>query len=538
MTVPSYTTDLNLINLAEDTGTWSELAAWPGGGTIYTDEQDFLIQGSYCSSQLCTKAGSVDLSSLIVDYASDLAGSFTGGVTCAFMWQVFLPANAIDTFDNGGLRFIVAADVATFSAWKSGGNDFGRNPYGGWQNVAVDPSFTADYTGGGGHGGVYRWFGSGTYQLRGIGKGAPHGVDAIRYGRGDFIVQYGTGATNNSCTFSDMASSNDAQLARWGLFQSQSGGYLWKGLISLGKTNAVTFIDSNRVINVDITPRTYATFNKIEINHVDSVIDWTGINIASLDGASLSPGQLEVIDNADVTMDTCTFTDMSTFIFQSNSILLDTTFRRSGQVTQGGALFDGCIFEMSTAAVSLNVNDLDNIDNCSFSSDGSNHAIELTSAHVQGGDYTIEGCTFTNYATVSGSSGNESIYNNSGNYVIIYVVDGDYPSIRNGTGSTTKIIQAVTYTLTGLVSGSEVQFVNADTGAEMYHVEIATEDDGTGKDRKKVVYSYSYTGATPIYIYVHKIEYVWLKISDSLTDTNKITPVQQQFDRWYTNPIG
>ena len=537
MANPTYTTDLLEINLAENSGTWDEMDDWAGGGTVYTNEEDFLIQGSYCTSQLCTKAATSALTSLVVDYGSDLAGSFTPGETCAFMWQVFLPANAVGTYAQGGLRFIVGADLADFNAWIVGGNDTGRNPYGGWQNVVVDPSFTPDYQDDGavGNGGVYQVFGSGLYLLRGIGKGAPHGVDAIRYGRGDYKVELGE--TLTPATFIDMAVANDAQLARWGLFQEQAGTYLWKGLISLGTAaNAVEFIDSNKNITVDITNRTFASFNKIEINHLDSIIDWTGISITSLDGAGLSPGQLEVIDDATVGIDTCTFTDMSTLIFKSNSTIDNTTFRRCGNVTQGGAVFESCVFEESTATTSLSVDDLDNIDNCDFTSDGSNHGIELDSSHA-GGEFTIEGCTFTDYAAVSGSTGNECIYNNAGSgLVTIYIVGGDYPTIRNGINATTKLIQATTYTLTGLVSGSEVNFVRQDNGDTLYHIEIATEDDGSGRDTKKVIYSYNYSADIPVYIYIHKVEYVWMNVEDTLTDTNKITPVAQQLDRWYSNP--
>ncbi len=180
MAASNYTTDLQTIELAENAGSWDELNDWDGGGTIYTNEEDYLIQGSYCTSQLATKPASNALTSLVVDYGQDLGAAgldvFTPGETCVFMWQVFLPANAPGTWDQGGLRLCVGADLADFNAWRVGGNDVGRNPYGGWQNVVVDPSNPPDYQDDGavGNGGVYQWFGSGLYLLRGIGKGAPN----------------------------------------------------------------------------------------------------------------------------------------------------------------------------------------------------------------------------------------------------------------------------------------------------------------------------------------------------------------------------
>ena len=254
-----------------------------------------------------------------------------------------------------------------------------------------------------------------------------------------------------------------------------------------------------------------------------------------MDGDGLSTGQLEVVDDCDVAIDTCAFTDMGTFIFQSNSTIIDTTFRRCGSVRQGDGAFDGCIFEESTGTASLSANDLAKIDNCDFTSDGSNHAIGLTSLHPRG-DVILEGCTYTDYAAVSGSTGNECIYNNTGKLINIYVDGGDYPTIRNGVKSKTQIILATTYTLTGLVSGSEVNFVEQASGDTLYHVEIATDDDGGGTGTKQVIYSYSYVSDIPIYIYIHKVEYVWLNVTDTLTNVNKITPVAQQIDRWYSNP--
>ena len=113
------------------------------------------------------------------------------------------------------------------------------------------------------------------------------------------------------------------------------------------------------------------------------------------------------------------------------------------------------------------VDNLDNVDNCNFYSDGSNHAMELTTAHA-GNSYTLTGCTYTSYATTSGSTGNECIYNNSGGVVTIYVVGGDQPSIRNGVGASTLLPSSITLTMTvkddagTTVSGAHAYIDNDD----------------------------------------------------------------------------
>jgi hypothetical protein len=497
MAAPSYTTDLATINLAQDTGTWSEMDDWGGGGTRYTDETDYYIQGGNCTSQIATKTGANSITSLIVDYGSDLAGSFTPGETCVFMWHVFLPANALDTFANGGTRLIVGADEAVFDAWKTGGNDFGRNPYGGWQNVAVDPSVTSDYQDDGavGNGGVYRWFGGGVYLLAGIGKGAPHGVDAIRYGRGDLIVTQGD-LGNGYATFVGMAAENDDPNLRWGLFQAQAGSYLWKGLMSLGTaTTAVDFRDSNRNITIDDTPRAYSDFNKIEINHNDSNIEWIGINITAVNAIGLSIGDFEVFDDPTILIDTCVFTDMNIFVFGStatDAVVQQTTFRRCGQVTQGNTSFDGCIFDESVAAVSLLASDIDLIDDCDFYSDGSNHSIELDENHA-GGSYTLSGCTWTDYAVSDGDTGNECIFNDSTGHVNVSVGAGQLPTVRNGLGATTTVSASVPiYIIVKDTDGDPIQ----DVQTAIYKISDRTQIVNQDTDIDGEVDT-SYTESTP-----------------------------------------
>lgn len=443
MAAPSYTTDLLPISTCEALGTWVEMPGHTSGGAATVDGESY-IQGSNCISQSTgTKTGTV--CGLEFDYGSDLSGSMSTG-ECFFFWQIYLAAANVYPFASGGLRVSVGSSSGNRKFWKTGGNDFGKYPYGGWQNFVIDPTFTADYTDGSPTT-AYQWFGSLPNIIAKVSKGNPHGVDVIRYGRGEVIIEHGD-VGNGYGTFAGITAQNDNQNNRWGLFQAEGAGYLWKGLLSFGNsTNACDFRDSNVVVTIDDTPRTYVAFNRIEINNASSRVDWTGVSFAAVNPSQLSIGQLEVIDNADVNLDTCAFTDMGTFIFQSNSTINDTTFRRCAQVTQGGGVFDGSIFEESTASGSLYVNNLNNIDNCAFYSDGSNHAMELTSAHA-GNSYTLTGCTYTDYATTSGSTGNECIYNNSGGAVTIYVSGGDQPSIRNGIGASTSLPSSISLTMT------------------------------------------------------------------------------------------
>jgi len=436
MAVATYNTDLasNVIDDCEDNTGWSELTNHTGGGAD-AQETDYFIQGNACVSQPTGNSTNVGLE---FDYGSDMSSSMSAGY-CFFVWHVFLAPGAINTWANGGLRFGVGSSSGNIDFWNETGNDYGRNPLGGWQNFAIDPTYTPDATEGSPTGAM-QIFGFFPNMLQVVSKGNMHGVDIIRFGRGDLYVEYGE--AGNYGTFAGMASANDAQSARWGLFQYQAGSYLWKGLMSLGtSSNAVDFRDSNRNIVIDDTPRTYASFNRIEINNASSNIEWTNINISAL--GTLSKGEFEAIDNATIDFTTCVFTDMSTFVFDTNSTLTVCTWRRCGLVTGGGATFDRCDFDSSTASAAVVVSDLDQVSACHFISDGSGHAVELTSV----GDGTM---TWSNTHTgYSGTSTDAALYVNvgSGTLDITVAAGADTPSIRTA-GATVNIVTSVNLTMT------------------------------------------------------------------------------------------
>lgn len=435
MTAPSYTTDLNDIVLMETGDTFEEFTGYAFGDNAAL-EPDWFLQGAQCASDEANNKTGVG-HSIGYDYGSNITFATD---ECFFGWMQCQAGNAMDTYANGGYRVLIGASISDYNGWYVGGRDFGRNPYGGWVNVAVDPTFTpVDDTNG--TPGAYRHFAVAFNMTSGISKGRPLNADAYRYGRGDLIVEYGEAA--DYAIFSGMAAANDATAARWGLFQQEGTGYLWKGLLSFGtSTNAVDFRDSNANITIDDTPKTYAAFNKIEIVNASSNVEWTGVNITALNPSGLSIGAFEMIDDATVEFTTCTFTDMNTFIFDSNATITTTTFRRCGLVTQAGGTFDGCNFDSASGTYAFLVDDLDIVDNCDFISDGTGYALDLA-AGMAGNSYTMIGCTFTGYAGTDGSTGNECIRNNTGGHVTISVGAGQIPTVHNVGASTTTITASV-----------------------------------------------------------------------------------------------
>ena len=482
MAAPSYTTDLTDIDLCESGSSYEEFSGYTKGDGADV-ETDLYIQGSACASDENNNKTGVG-HSIGVDYGSNI--TFDTG-DCFFAWMFYQVPNAVDTFANGGYRLLVGGDTNNFNGWKVGGSDFGRNPYGGWVNVAVDPTFTADYTVGT-PSGNYRHFATAFNCVSGTLKGRPVCADAYRYGRGEIKIEHGD-SSNGYGTFSGIAAQNDSQSNRWGLFQAEGTGYLWKGLLSFGNsTNSCDFRDSDVNITIDNTPRTYTAFNKIEINNTSSRVDWTGISIIALSASQLSPGNFEVVDNADVNFDSCTFTDMNTFVFMSNSTILKTTFRRCAQVTQGGATFTNCLFTKSDASISLSVDDISVVTGCTFESDGSNHAVDLgtisSNTSIDWKNY------LTDYASSDGSTGNEAIKVNVASGVTLTVNVGsgyDTPSFYNtGSGSITVVVNPVDTIITvkdleadSVLPGARVLLWVTDNSNYFYQASVTITGSGT-----------------------------------------------------------
>lgn len=536
MAAPNYTTDLTTIanaNIATDGGTWEELTGHTSGGAA-TAETDYFIQGTQCVSQsVGGKTGT--LVGLQYTHTADV--TLTAGQVFT-MWHVFLPANAINTFANGGMRFGIGSSAGNMRFWNTGGSDFGRNPYGGWHNVAVDPTYTPVDVTDGSPTGTYRVFGSMPNITGSVSKGNPHGVDAIRYGRCELIIEFGDG-TNGYGTFTGLGTQNDNISNRWGLFQLQAGQYLWKGLMSFGNaTNACDFRDSNINIAVDRTPRTYASFNRIEIKNASSRVDWTGVNISALSSAQLSRGQFECVQNATVNLDLCTFTDMSTFIFQSNSTITDTTFRRCELVTQGGSTMSGCLFDAPSGAVGLLVNSSTLITNCRFESKGTGHAVQGFST---AGDYTLVGWSFAGFAASNGSTGNEAIYVTATTGTVnLNLSGGTSPSIRTA-GATVNVIQSAVLTVGGIRANSDVWIYRADNKTLLSSADPVTITDGApidGVQYYKLVYSYNAAALSgvAVQIKVFNLGYINERINYTLTSSDARVGVQQRIDRNYNNP--
>lgn len=509
MTVPSYTEDLLDVTLAESVTGWAEFTGntYNAQGSDASDTDYAFIQGTVAVTQICTKDASVG--SEAYDYGAATGGHGTDGAY--FVWQLYGVNSNLGTYAQGGFRIVVGSSLADFDAWYVGGIDKSPYPYGGWTCNVANTAVTADDTAG--TPGTEQFIGSAVYVAIGSGKGSPHGVDAIRVGRGSSIFEFGEAA--DYCTIDGFATENDYNDAtngyhQWGLLSNTAGGYLWQGRMQLGTaTNAVDFRDSNRAVFIKWTPKVTANFNLIEVINTASNIEMTGFTFTVLDTSTASKGRFLMTDAAAVALDTCTFLDMDTFVFNysTNAVTIDTCiFRRCGQVTQAGATFSDSTFDKTTAASAMisTSSTLVDITDCDFTSDGSSYAVNIgTIAATTSATWANY---LTDYASTDGTTGNEAIYCSvaSGQVLTINVTSGyDTPTIHNAGTGTVSVVNAVTVSVyvrdtsnNAVESASVAVYKSSDDTQIMNELSAATTGLATE--------SFAYAADTTVYIRVRK----------------------------------
>ena len=500
MAAPSYTEDLTDLDTAEADTNWVELTgtvtlsggseSFDGQGPTAGADPDYpFIQGSYSVTQDCTK--DVTVGSLAVNNGTGTGGHGTDGAYLA--WQNYMVASNIRSYANDGMMMCVGSSLTDFYVWVVGGVDKAPYPYGGWVNHAVNTSVTPDYTAGTPTA-TEQYIGVAVYVSTGSSKGEVHNADVIRYGRCTAIIEHGD-LTNGYATIAGFAAQNDNSANRWGLIQETSGGYLWKGRMSLGTaTNAVDFRDSGKTVFIQWTPKVTANFNLIEIINASSNIEMTSMKFVCLDTTTASRGRLLMTNQCDVDLTACSFDDMDTFIFDKGTgktvVLTNTAFNRCNQVTGGGAIITGGTFLESTATVALLVDvvsDAALVTNTKFTSSGTGHGLQIGdgSTTLTTQSVTLTNLDFTGYDTADpGTAANKAIHVNSaagGGTITLNISGGSGVTAATHVRATncTVIVSAdVTVTFAGMKDYSEVYVYKISDGSEVAHSEDHNDTGG------------------------------------------------------------
>jgi hypothetical protein len=439
MATAVYATDLATFDLAEAATAWAEPTAsgWTLGAAPGTADTENVIQGTYSIPKAFNATG---VGGMLANFGSGPTIPTDGGI---FYWFFWASPATLDSEANGGIRAVVGSALNAIKAWKVGGKD--TYTYGGWVNIAVDPTISYDYVSGSPTN--YQYAGICVNNLNAITKGSPFVHDAIRYGRGELRVNGGDLA-NGYATFVGMAAKNDANDAgagynRWGLFQATLGVYLWKGLLTLGYTSAVDFRDANRAILIENTKKVGANFNKIEIRQASSRVDWTSISITAL--GTVSKGRLEVVDDCDVNFSSCVFTDMDTFIFKATSDVLACVFRRCNTITANDAKFAGTLFDAASVAADtsqliwdVNTDPNTDLNGCTFvKGANAHHAIEFGTTSPT--SMTLTNVTLTGFNAANAANDSAIHFKRTTGTVTLTITGGTSPSYKTA-GATIVIV--------------------------------------------------------------------------------------------------
>lgn len=510
------------------------LTNWTNWGATATQEPDYKYQGDYCIS---CQVKTAEVGQYLTDPTTR---NYTNPKVVLFK---VIQTN-YTAIDGNGLQLYIGSDVTNHWRYEI----FSALSYpalGGFQIVPIDPTIHGYRTQAIGNPDVTAIDFYGIKSDANAQAKAPNlGIDAVDY------LLYGQGLTmtGSNQNFDDFVDYDEGVLTnRYGVVSTKEGIIYVVGILNIGTATLTTFSDSNKTL-VFPDGRFGVGFCGINIGLQNSSNDIT-FTSCTLIGRGTEPSAARFRDtrpvftvegqNGSLLIDACSIQNFNYFYFNSKVTLEDSSIVNPELMVMSGATIQRNTFESPTVSAYqpfLLCDDLEKVTYTDFISNGFGHAIELT---VSGdGTLNFTGNTFSNYASANGNTGNEAIYNNSGGWITVFLIDtSSVPSIRNGIGSQTDVQLSVSLTLTGIVSGSEVRIQEArganPSGAELYHVE-STPSGGS------VIWAYNFSdfpAGQKIDIIVHNIYYTHLRIDDfDLPSSNTSLPIQQIEDRWYSNP--
>lgn len=431
-------TSNGVISDAESVTNWT--------GDTFSLEPDIKVEGSNSVSCAQTNNGNNDLY---------YAGSFSlSGTHIRLYWNCtyvgnFDPTNPVQVFLSDGTN----TDYVTYFASNS---DYG----GGWADLIVD---TALFT-------TVNLASITQVGIRVVTASKPRNqpanvyLDNWRYFNGIEITSTTTEAVDlNDAYVLDAASV-------YGAIKLIDGVFFCPAEILLGSTGSanLNFVSSNETVifpDRQVTSSLYKLKTQEGTGNTD--IDISGMVCKTVGGTgaeidiSSSLNSLSIKNSSFIDMGTVTLTPtVTTPTFDTNTLTnCGTTaismgasgcsWVLSGQVTKtGSGSLVGCTFDRSTAAVAVSISSLTNLDDCTFISDGTGHAVDLgTISTSTSMDWN---CQATGYAGTNGSTGNEILLVNvaSGQTLTINS-SGTTPTYYNtGSGTVNIVSGAVTVKVT------------------------------------------------------------------------------------------
>lgn len=359
----------------------------------------------------------------------------------------------------------------------------------------------------------------------GTAKSENVGIDAIDLGTG-LTLTAGDGVSDDG-VWADFVNEDEGVTAnRWGYANSiygTSGVLFFFGTMTIGSATATEFTDNaavclwpdglyqngfSRVLADLQSASTVITDGSTHIslgttNIEDTRADYTWSGTAGTGNANhtLNNFRNYTMTSA-VTMDGANVECAD--LTQANGTIQNSTIRCNA--ASGVAVCDDANFS--------------NISDTVFQQTGAGHAIEITAT----GTYTFDALSFDGFG--ADGTNNAAIYNNSGGAVTINITNGgDTPTIRNGTGASTTVENAVSITLNGLIAGSRVYIRDTTNSIDLFNEVEATT---TFAD------SYSYAGDINILVRVRNAsgatKYKPFQTTGQITSTGFALTVNQELD--------
>lgn len=577
----TYSTDLTLIAAGDGTDSApTEFNAYNAGGTFGTNDADNFIQGT--SAFVALTPTQANRGNSIVHNEGSTVSIAAGDVLS--LWGNFsVPGILASTTDNPpGAMVGVGTSTTAISTYIVDGADTYYE--GGWRNYVVDlrntptgPDNTGDTGTAGAHANQY--FGMVYYQTGDPTRASPYNLDGIRYGRMIMTCNGGDNTSINNASPLSSSAGNFPQMAdyddynaggtptfgsavdggyhRFAQTRFLNGAYVCQGIIRLGSAgspNQTYFNDSNRTVVFKDCPLTYADFNRIEIRNSASTVVFDSMTFSAL--GTTARGNFEMVDNATLDIDGCSFLDMGTFIFQSNASVDDTAFRRCNLITAGGATFTNCTFSRSNNSTAVSSSTTADFLSCTFISTGTGYAIDLGTINT---DTTMTSSSiFTGYDAGTdangGTGGNANsaiLVNvaNSGDTLTINVSTGaSSPSVNNTGPGSVVVQQTVNFIIRNIIADSSIRIIEDQGGGTLVDLGgvdnvaaspsgetsgFVTSSDELNNGKYKVVYSYTYTSDKNIFLVAQNFDYQHIYDSYTLGNTEQTARVSQITDRQY-----
>lgn len=185
---------------------------------------------------------------------------------------------------------------------------------------------------------------------------------------------------------------------------------------------------------------------------------------------------------------TCTFANDSDAL--NNHTVIGNVFQGQGQIDAGDVLFQNNTIDSSAdegGALLIGPDGADNMQDLQFISDGTGHAILINTP----GTYTFNNFTYDGFG--SAETPHAAVFNNSSGAVTILITgDGDTPTVRNGSGASTSIVNPLTIIIRGVTEGARC-LIEAAAGGDLSEGTVLLQEEANASGEAEDIFN----GTTP-----------------------------------------